>query len=385
MKERASCNEIVTLLGGLSECEKHEVWNNILSCEKIKNTASWEELMGFVFYAQNKNDNVNHNLGQYSFQTEPENERSGFYFLESIGVNYDHVDVLGENFAHYILRCLTDGSYSQSFKVETYHDAYGVSRFLKDERRFYVPSQAVNYILQKTTDVNLRNKKGENVLFYYLSAANGGLTGSKFMSLHEKFPELDLHCVNKRGVNLIAKAISLGSIGIADYLMNEGVNYVDLKDSAGNDILSCFTDFYLCDENEILFKKVLSKNNFAFTSEGEFKKTNFIHEIAVKLNNLESWVQSYQKKVSQVKLWANWLDLFVDVFTESEFSKDEKTLKVLEDEVANMKAMSVMNNEIINQSNLNDVLIKADRLVLMNKLKDDLSPKDVKIGQRIKV
>lgn len=366
--KRASMDDVFDLADKLFDCKPNKFWDIILSSETISKTATWAELMGFVFYAFERNKKIINKVEIDDFMLEKPRKKEDdlykdkniFIILDLLNVDYNHLDSNGNNFLHYVLKSIADGAATEKFEIKAYRDNFMMERFALKVRNIYIYSEDLEFVLTKTKDITLKNKMNENILFYLLNSVDGGVNGEKLKVWVERFPELDIHVVNKNEMNLVSKALSENSFGVVNYLLNLGVGCVDLKDDLENDILAGFIRWHGEQPVEV-FKKVLLKNDVFLTQDGMFKETNFLHEIK---ENIQSDYLSEGQKVNSM----NWLSVFCNEVLKGNFKHNHQSLEILKKEIDNLSKV----NEMQSRDAINDVLAVKSHF-LRQELKNDIS------------
>ena len=381
-KEWANRAEIDRLLDDLNKCEKNDAWSCIVSNKSLRKTATWEELMGFLLYVERKNKSILNKSIESLFGNKSEKQIDIFESLESLGLDYNHIDYLGQNFAHYLVRCIQRNANAPLFEMRAYSNIPSFCKFIVEFENVKIPKNALEYILDKTTDVGLKNLGGENVLSNYMSkfsVMDDSAALLEFKGLIKKYPELDIHCIDK-GNNLLSKAITLECMSIANYLIEQNVECVDIKDRLGKDILSAFIDSNLNNESVVLFKKIMEKNNFALTKDGQMKEydcMNILDYMYLRCSEIPNMFANFVEKEKVLNGYAAWLDIFIDEFKNSIFFKDGRTMSVFKFGISKLKDVELFMGEY-DMAEFKNVLIKADKIILEHDIDVDLISKDKK-------
>lgn len=190
----------------------------------------WTDIWnGFKYFTKNKDQSLFDNVfGSMYFH-----DNQKLKALENFGLDYNHRDAGGNNFFQYVM---------------------GLSRSNKDEPQFR--SKALEYIIDKTEDIYKPNHFNRNVLFDMLSYSIAGMDGKDFFAFIQKYPDFDIHLVDKAGKNLIFQALLInGPFPIIDYFIKNGVSLTQV-DNDNHNLLHMFLSFGQNENNIKLFDMI---------------------------------------------------------------------------------------------------------------------------------
>ena len=339
--------EVLNILHDLLKCRPSEVWSCIVNNKEIKEKSSWSELMSLFIYFSMKSNDVQKDISAYDYLLfDGENDFIEFNgkkingilnILDVMRVDYNHIDVEGNNFLHYISDSIADIYGSAGYKVHPYKGLYDWKTSNFGLKNMHIHMDDVNRVIQNTKDINFRNQNGETFIFHFKSCYF-----EIFKELVERNPELDLNVITNSGVNLIISTIQTNKAPIDTifYLIEKGVSCTDVKDSSGNDICAIFLKFDSYPRIVNLFKTIISKNDIFIDENGVFKEKNFIQKIKEDIPS---------SKWPNTDVLMGWLKAFCKEVVNDEFKYSEKSIEILKKEMDYLADLqAVKTNDVIN-------------------------------------
>ena len=356
--QRASRDEIFQLMNTLEGCSPDKVWDSILSVEKIKNTATWAELLGFIFYAIENNWFLSKN-----FKSDNNEDKKGiFIILDALSVDYNHIDSEGNNFLHYTVNSLNRNKIEKSFSVVFYREHISYYAYNFSKKNCFITQDGVEHVINKTKDIGLKNKKGESILFGLTSNLDD-LWGLKWWI--KRFPELDINCINNDGVGLLGYSLSSTNIKTFEYLLQNGVSCVDAKNYFKDDIIISILEMEFNKKHKEIFKEIIKANDVFVTESGEIKTKNFFDEGV-------SWI-IYEKTMARYKSRArDWISFYCENF----ISKDVK-LNTQSKEMLKEKVFKLIDSNNITDDKLIQSLIGLKSVILKDDLEKNIQVKSI--------
>jgi hypothetical protein len=220
-----------------------------------------------------------------------------FKEIEDLGLDYNHRDAGGNNFFQYVLGLpLTRGS-------------SGVKGPVLNNKK---------YILSKTKDISTPNDKNRNILFDLMSYSSAGVKGEQFFDYLKKYPELDIHIVDKGGKNLLFEALIMPApFEVINHLIKNGVSLKQV-DKEGVNLLHLFFSFGDGKESNKLFDKIFeSLDNIAQRSRYGQTFIDFFIEC----------VCSSSVRIDERKKYNHWLNRSLDKIVKGEFNKTKESME----------------------------------------------------------
>lgn len=165
-----------------------------------------------------------------------------FLSLEKIGIDYNYLDATGNNFLQYALH---EKSHIKS-------------------RNLSCSEEAIEYIISKTSDVYNINSYGQHILFDMITISNAGVKGEDFFNIIKKFPDFNLHQIDKSGKNLL-NYVFIGSVhkAIVEFLLEQNLSTTHI-DNDGHNMLHNFCFSQYKEFNKKLFAQFLLENDICY-------------------------------------------------------------------------------------------------------------------------
>lgn len=216
----------------LLDLEKEEIFSRV-----TKDSYFWHEIIEKMsFYIQS-------NYADPQYLKNVFITKDDFQQLEALNIDFNYKDNLGNNFLRFIFE-------NRSHK-------YIELSFL---------DKAIEYIIDKIDNIYALNNNDEHLLFSMIEPSNAGLHGEDFFKFINKFPEFDLHQKNRRGQNLLNKAIfSNSDESIINYFIKNNLS-IDHIDSNGNNLISNMIFSSYNKQNIDLFDYLFDKNDITIIS-----------------------------------------------------------------------------------------------------------------------
>ena len=153
--------------------------------------------------------------------------------LDKLGIDYNYIDAGGNNFFQFVMGC-------------TYRDK---------EPKF---NEIIYPLIEKNTDnIYHVNKFDRHVLFDMLSFSKAGLNGEQFFDFLKRYPNFNLHQVDKGGKNLLHHClIQSAPFSITQYLIENNVSIQQI-DKDGHNLLNLFSLVTFQKSHKKLFSQLL--------------------------------------------------------------------------------------------------------------------------------
>ena len=248
---------------------------------------SWDEIFeGLKLYKE-----INSQILSKSYYSENKIKE-----LENMGVDFNHVDYLGDNFLLY---------------------AYKLKEESSDKKiNFY--GSVMNYVLPKIENIYIRNNSNKCVLHSMMSWSTSGQKGKDFLNFVEAYPNFDFKNSDKQGKNLLHHAlIKNAPIEIVNFLIEKEVNLL-AKDNDNNNMLNMFSLSSYTDENIAIFKYFL-------------KIIDVSNKNKWKASCLNDWLEFCTSTgVQNKEMYQKWITELCEEIINKNFTYDQKSIKILQ-------------------------------------------------------
>lgn len=281
--------------------KREEIENNHVDKETFSviinnnsNPLTWNEIMKYLAYATEATYSKKEEKGVYAkkYFIIP----TDLTYLEDLGIDYNHIDSLGNNFLHYIYEC---------------------SNTTSSPLRFY--EEVRDYVTSKTHNVYHINNKGITILFNAISFLTSGINQKHFFDLLEKYPNFDLHHRDNSGRNLLNHALAYHSpLEITQFFFDKELSRTHTFGDNQN-TLETFS-FLGFDEKHVQWLTQLIKE-IDITSDPTFK-----HSF------LSNWMNFYISDTvhqSNKSQYIKWINTTLSLISQGEFLYTSDSINVL--------------------------------------------------------
>lgn len=255
--------------------------------------ATWDEIFEGFDFINDRSNTLWGKIPRHFYMPD------SFKELEGMGLDYNHKDQYGNQFFHYIME-----------KLDTQRPG-------KESRIF--GTAIIPGILEKTNNIYELNWGGRHILFNMMTYSSAGVEGEEFKEMLSKYPEFDLHLVDKTGKNLFHYALLKNSPHqLVDFLLEKKLD-THLIDKDGYSVLNYFSL-----EGFNKYKMNLFSNLI--------RELDITHENKHRSSCVSDWIDfviSDNVREDSKKSYAYWLNFTCKKIIDKDFLYTNKTLDYL--------------------------------------------------------